>query len=337
VQTRARTVLANVSVRSTGAEWTGMIGLVPTDFESPEGGVLTSVTVEHRAQVIVLGNEKGGSGKSTTAMHLIVGLLRDGYRVGAIDLDARQGTLSGYLAARQAFAAARKVDLPVPRHLSVFRSELDSRAEAEVEEAARFEAALADLSRDCDIVVIDCPGADTYLSRLGHGAADTLITPINDSFVDFAMLAKVDPERIEVVHPSIYSEMVWQARKRRFARDRGRIDWIVMRNRMGANEARNKRDVGSTLDALAKRIGFRTVKGFGERVIFRELYLQGLTLMDVREAGLGIQLGMSHVAARAEVRALIGAIRKAPPDEGKALRVVTTEGISTAHADVAQG
>jgi chromosome partitioning protein len=337
VQTRARTVLANVSVRSTGAEWTGMIGLVPTDFESPEGGVLTSVTVEHRAQVIVLGNEKGGSGKSTTAMHLIVGLLRDGYRVGAIDLDARQGTLSGYLAARQAFAAARKVDLPVPRHLSVFRSELDSRAEAEVEEAARFEAALADLSRDCDIVVIDCPGADTYLSRLGHGAADTLITPINDSFVDFAMLAKVDPDRIEVVHPSIYSEMVWQARKRRFARDRGRIDWIVMRNRMGANEARNKRDVGSTLDALAKRIGFRTVKGFGERVIFRELYLQGLTLMDVREAGLGIQLGMSHVAARAEVRALIGAIRKAPPDEGKALRVVTTEGISTAHADVAQG
>lgn len=298
---------------------------------------MASVMVERRAQVIVLGNEKGGSGKSTTAMHLIVGLLRDGYRVGAIDLDARQGTLSGYLASRQAFATARMVDLPQPRHVSVFRSELDSRAEAEVEEAARFDAALADLSRDCDIVVIDCPGADTYLSRLGHGAADTLITPINDSFVDFAMLAKVDPDRIEVVHPSIYSEMVWQARKRRFARDRGRIDWIVMRNRMGANEARNKRDVGSTLDALAKRIGFRTVKGFGERVIFRELYLQGLTLMDVREAGLGIQLGLSHVAARAEVRALIGAIRKPPPENGKALRVVAAEGISTAHADVAQG
>ena len=116
-----------------------------------------------------------------------------------------------------------------------------------------------------------------------------------------------------MVHPSIYSEMVWEARKRRFSRDRGRIDWIVMRNRLGATEARNKRDVGATLEALAKRIGFRTVKGFGERVIFRELYLQGLTLMDVREAGLGIQLAMSHVAARAEVRALIGAIRKPPP------------------------
>ncbi len=265
---------------------------------------------DRRANVIVLGNEKGGSGKSTTAMHVIVGLLRDGYRLGAIDLDARQATLAAYLAARVAFSASRQVALPVPRYASVYRSDRDSRADAEAEERDAFGAALADLSRDCDIVVVDCPGADTYLSRLGHSHADTLITPINDSFVDFAMLAQVDPENHEVIRPSIYSEMVWEARKQRFARDRGRIDWIVMRNRMGANEARNKRDVGATLESLARRIGFRTVKGFGERVIFRELYLQGLTLMDVREAGLGIQLGMSHVAARAEVRALVGAIRK---------------------------
>ena len=265
---------------------------------------------DHRVNVIVLGNEKGGSGKSTTAMHVIVGLLRHGYRIGAVDLDARQATLAAYLAARAAFSASRQVALPMPRYASVYRSDQDSRADAEAEERAAFEAALTDLSQDCDIVVVDCPGADTYLSRLGHSYADTLITPINDSFVDFAMLAQVDPENHEVIRPSIYSEMVWEARKRRFARDRGRIDWIVMRNRMGANEARNKRDVGASLESLARRIGFRTVKGFGERVIFRELYLQGLTLMDVREAGLGIQLGMSHVAARAEVRALVGAIRK---------------------------
>jgi chromosome partitioning protein len=274
---------------------------------------LASLTVEHRAQIIVLGNEKGGSGKSTCAMHLIVGLLRDGYRVGAIDLDARQATLSAYIAARAAFAAQKGIDLPLPVGAAVHRSEKDSRAEAEAEETERFTQALAALSKTCDIVVIDCPGSDSFLSRLGHAQADTLVTPINDSFVDFAMLAKVDPDKHEVVHPSIYSEMVWQARKRRFAMDRGKIDWIVMRNRLGASEARNKRDVGTTLDALAKRIGFRTVKGFGERVIFRELYLQGLTLMDVKEAGLGIQMGMSHVAARAEVRSLIGAIRKPPP------------------------
>ncbi len=272
-----------------------------------------SIGYERRAHVIVLGNEKGGSGKSTTAMHLVVGLMRDGYRVGAIDLDARQGTLSGYLAARVAFAERHGVELPLPESRAVHRSERDSRAEAEAEEADRLQTALAELRAANDVLVIDCPGADTHLSRLGHAQADTLITPINDSFVDFAMLARVDPDNHAVIHPSIYSEMVWEARKRRFAADRGRIDWIVMRNRMGSTEMRNKRDVGATLETLAKRIGFRTVKGFGERVIFRELYLQGLTLMDVREAGLAIQIGMSHIAARAEVRALISAIRKPAP------------------------
>lgn len=274
---------------------------------------MASIGLEQRAQVIVLGNEKGGSGKSTSAMHVVVGLLRDGYRVGTIDLDARQGTLSNYLVSRVAYAERHKVDLPMPECASVFRSERDSRAEAEAEERDRLDGAFAELSRNCEIIVVDCPGADTHLSRYGHCAADTLITPINDSFVDFAMLARVDPDNHTVINPSIYSEMVWEARKKRFARDRGRIDWIVMRNRMGSTEMRNKRDVGATLEALAKRIGFRTVKGFGERVIFRELYLQGLTLMDVKEAGLPIQMGMSHIAARAEVRALLSAIKKNPP------------------------
>ncbi len=274
---------------------------------------MSSVSAEQRAHVIVLGNEKGGSGKSTTAMHLMVGLLRDGYAVGTIDLDARQGTLSGYLASRAAYAARHGVELPMPHAVSVFRSELDSRVDAEAEERGQLDAALAELSASCEVIVIDCPGADTNLARLAHASADTLITPINDSFVDFAMLARVDPDNHAVINPSIYSEMVWEARKRRFARDRTRIDWIVMRNRMGSTEMRNKRDVGATLETLAKRIGFRTVKGFGERVIYRELYLQGLTLMDVREAGLQIQLGMSHIAARAEVRALLSAIRKPLP------------------------
>ena len=279
---------------------------------------MSSVTFERRAHLIVLGNEKGGSGKSTTAMHLVVGLLRDGYRVGAIDLDARQGTLSGYLDARAAYASRHGVDLPVPHAASVFASRLDSREQAEAAERAALDAALAELSASSEIIVIDCPGADTNLARLAHAAADTLITPINDSFVDFAMLARVDPDNHAVINPSIYSEIVCQARKARFAPDRAPIDWIVMRNRMGSTEMRNKRDVGATLETLAKRIGFRTVKGFGERVIFRELYLQGLTLMDVREAGLQIQLGMSHIAARAEVRALLSAIRKPPPRQAAA-------------------
>jgi chromosome partitioning protein len=271
---------------------------------------MATIIAETRPTVIVLGNEKGGSGKSTTAIHIIVSLLRDGYRVAALDLDARQGTLAGTLAARQAFIDTKNVPLPMPVFASVHRSRLDHRVEAEAEERERFDAALKPLMSEAEIIVIDCPGADTYLSRYGHAHADTLITPINDSFVDFSMLAKVDPENHDIVKPSIYSEMVWEARKERFTRDRGRIDWIVMRNRLAAAEARNKRDVGSTLETLAKRIGFRTLKGFGERVIFRELYLQGLTLMDVKEANIGIAMGLSHVAARAEVRSLISAIKK---------------------------
>ena len=266
-----------------------------------------------RPSVIVLGNEKGGSGKSTTAIHVVIGLMRDGYRLGALDLDARQGTLAGTLAARQHFINSKSIPLPMPTFASVHRSSLDNRLEAEAEERARFDAAFAEIAQSADIIVIDCPGADTYLSRYGHAHADTLITPINDSFVDFSMLAKVDPDNHDIVQPSIYSEMVWEARKNRFSSDRGRIDWIVMRNRLAASEARNKRDVGETLESLAKRIGFRTLKGFGERVIFRELYLQGLTLMDVREANIGIAMGMSHVAARAEVRALLSTIKKPAP------------------------
>ncbi len=274
---------------------------------------MATLSADTRPNVIVLGNEKGGSGKSTTAIHIIVGLLRDGYRVGALDLDARQGTLAGTLAARQHFIDSRKIALPMPAFAAVHRSTLDNRLEAEAVERERFDAAFAEVAANAEIVVIDCPGADTYLSRYGHAQADTLITPINDSFVDFSMLAKVDPDNHNIVKPSVYSEMVWEARKHRFAADRGRIDWVVMRNRLAASEARNKRDVGSTLESLAKRIGFRTLKGFGERVIFRELYLQGLTLMDVREANIGIALGLSHVAARTEVRALLSTLKKPAP------------------------
>ena len=272
-----------------------------------------TVQAEEKPYFIVLGNEKGGSGKSTTSIHIIVSLLRDGYRVGAIDLDARQGTLAGTLAARQAYVESKGVSLPLPEFRAVNRSDLDTRQQVEAEERERFDEAVTELVHaGIEVIVVDCPGSDNFLSRYGHSFADTLITPINDSFVDFSMLAKVEPDNHDIIKPSIYSEMVWEARKNRFNRDHGKIDWIVMRNRLAAVEARNKRDVGETLEALAKRIGFRTLKGFGERVIFRELYLLGLTLMDVREANVGIAMGLSHIAARNEVRALISAI-KLPP------------------------
>ena len=259
-----------------------------------------------RPRIIVVGNEKGGSGKSTAAMHLVVGLLRAGRRVGSVDVDSRQATLSRYLDNRRATNAAKGANLPLPEHRRVEFSKLRGEA-ADADERARFEAALAELA-PCDVVVIDTPGADSFLSRLAHSHADTIVTPVNDSFVDLDLLAKIEADTLKVVRPSLYAEMVWETKKTRAIRDRGSIDWIVMRNRLGAVEARNKRAVGQVLEQLARRIGFRLAPGFGDRVIFRELFLQGLTLLDVGERRLGVSMSLSHVAARQEVRDLLAAV-----------------------------
>src|SRR6185295_1944724 len=125
----------------------------------------------------------------------------------------------------------RDVALPMPRRILLESSTLDSRAEAEAEEQERFQAALAELA-ECDYVVVDCPGSYSTYSRLAHAAADTLITPMNDSLVDFDMLARLDPASGKINGPSIYSEMVWKARQARAATGRRPMDWVVLRNRI---------------------------------------------------------------------------------------------------------
>ena len=257
------------------------------------------------AHIVVLGNEKGGSGKTTTAMHLIALLLHEGARVGSMDLDSRQRSLTRYVENRKAWAEANGVKLVMPDHVVIPRSDADTVTEAQAIERGAFEAEFNRLSAENDFIVIDCPGADSYLSRLAHATADTLITPMNDSFVDFDLLGRVDPQSWKIKGPSVYSEMVWESRKRRVMRDGGKIDWVVMRNRLSSLAAKNKRRVEGVLEALATRIGFRLAPGVGERVIFREMFPSGLTLLDLRQEGVEAQMSMSHVAARAEVRALL--------------------------------
>ncbi len=257
------------------------------------------------ARMIVFGNEKGGSGKSTVAMHVVVGLLRAGHKVGTIDVDSRQATLTRYLENRATVAETKGFNLPLPEHRLVVRSE-----KSPEEDAERFNQAVDALSRNCDVVVVDTPGSDAPLSRLAHSYADTLVTPMNDSFVDLDLLAKVDPETFKVICPSAYAEMVWEQRKKRMQRDGRSIDWIVVRNRLSTLDTRNKRNMEKVLGSLAKRIGFRTAPGFGDRVIFREMFLSGLTLLDLRDTGT--RLTMSHIAARQEVRDLLAAVVSTP-------------------------
>jgi chromosome partitioning protein len=262
-----------------------------------------------RAHVLVIGNEKGGSGKSTTAMHIAVALLVDGGRVATIDLDARQGTFTRYVENRASYGRRKSIELPMPLHQAVAAS-----GDAQ-DEKTRLEAALEQTVGTADYVVIDTPGSDTHLSRLAHTWADTLLTPLNDSFVDLDLLARVDPETLKIVRPSIYAEAVWKQRQVRAVQGQRPIDWIVMRNRLSSIAARNKRDMGTVIDALAKRIGFRTAQGLSERVIYRELFLNGLTLLDLKH-GAGPAMTMSHVTARQEVRDLVRALTLPPPGAG---------------------
>ena len=265
-------------------------------------------------RIIVLGNEKGGTGKSTTAAHLIVALLKRGFSVGSIDLDARQGTLSRLMENRADYAKRMGLDLELPEHRRLYRSESSARGAAEWEEKRAFERAVADLA-DRDYIVMDTPGNDSFLSRAGHACADVLITPLNDSFLDLDLLARIDPQGRQILGPSLYSQMVWEQRQQRAVMGLPPMDWIVMRNRLSHIDARNKREIGRLLELLSQRIGFRLAPGFGERVIFRELFLKGLTLLDLRDDDPEFQLSMSHVAARQEVRALLRAIGlpEAPP------------------------
>ena len=263
-----------------------------------------------RAHIIVLGNEKGGSGKTTTGMHIIIALMRLGFSVGSMDLDARQRSLSRYIENRKATMAKESATLPMPSHVIIGKSPFNTAEEAEADERDRFTRALARLLVTCDFVVIDSPGNDTYLARLAHSCADTVITPVNDSFVDVDVLAAVNGMSLKVERPSIYSEMLWEQKMQRAKRDGGSIDWLVMRNRLSNIDARNKRMITKVMEELHRRLGFRLAPGFSERVIFRELFLLGLTVLDVVETSKGGNtLSMSHLAARQEVRDLLLALR----------------------------
>lgn len=264
-------------------------------------------TEESVPYVIVVGSEKGGTGKSTTAIHLAVALMKLGYRVGTVDLDARQGTFTAFWRNRAAQAAANGLALEQTKHRDIPRSGASEAAAAEADEAGRLQDAFDDLA-DCHFVVVDTPGSDSYLCRLGHNRADTLVTPLNDSFLDIEVLARINRERREVEAPSVYSQLVWEQNNQRVVAGRPPIDWVVLRNRLAHLEARNMREIEALLSLLAKRIGFRLAPGISERVVFRELFMKGMTALDLPETGEGHGQVSSHAAARREVQGLLQAI-----------------------------
>ena len=247
-----------------------------------------------RLHVIVFANEKGGTGKSTTAVHVAIALASKGARVGCFDLDHRQRTMGRYLDNRAATIKRTGRELPMPRYATHDGETMDC-----------FSESLEQLGDGADFLVIDTPGRDDKFARIAVTNADTLVTPMNDSFVDLDLIGQVDPESFRVVRPSFYSELIWESRKRRAKADGETIDWVVLRNRMQHIEARNMRRVSEAIDQLSKRVGFRVISGLSERVIYRELFPQGLTMLDSREFG---EMGLSHVAARQELREMMAGL-----------------------------
>ena len=272
------------------------------------------MSMPHR---IVFANEKGGTGKSTTAVHVAVALAYQGARVAALDLDTRQATLFRYCENRAATQARRNVKLPGP----VFDTCHGETIEALEEEAAR-------IGEDADFIVFDTPGRDDPFARHVAASADTLVTPMNDSFVDFDLIGQVDAESFKVRKLSFYSELIWEARIKRsrvqIEQERREMDWVVVRNRTGYTDARNQRRIDEALTELSKRVGFRAVQGLSERVIYRELFPSGLTLLDKGHLG---ELGTSHLVARQELRNLLQNLRLPMPSEnqGRDVALPSTE------------
>ena len=266
----------------------------------------------HQAYVIVCGNEKGGSGKTTTAMHLIIELLNGGHRVASIDLDSRQLSLTRYFENRVAWNRRMGLRMPVPDHFRLERCHGDIVTDNENVELGRFQAILEQTERSHDFIVIDTPGHDSFVMRLAHSMADTLITPINDSYVDFDVLARIDPATSEVIDISHYAKMVREARRHRRTVDNGLLDWVVVRNRISPGAGRN---VADSLGDLSMRLGCRLADGITERAIFRELFPIGMTALDsMNEDAMGSGATIAHLAARQEVRSLVAALRL-PIDE----------------------
>jgi chromosome partitioning protein len=260
------------------------------------------------AHIIVVGNEKGGAGKSTVSMHVATALSRMGHKTSMLDLDLRQRTLGRFIDNRKAFLASADLELPSPTMHELPEVEAEAIKPGENIFDLRLSAAVANLEPVSDFILIDCPGSHTRLSQVAHSLADTLITPLNDSFIDFDLLAHTDATGDKITGPSVYSEMVWNARQLRAQAGLEPIDWIVVRNRMGAQRMVNKDKMERAIKNLSKRIGFRIAPGFNERVIFRELFPRGLTLLDLKDIGVS-QLNISNVAARQELRDLMKALK----------------------------
>jgi chromosome partitioning protein len=292
--------------------------------------------------VVVVGNEKGGSGKTTIAMHVAVALLKAGQRVATIDLDGRQRTLTHYVENRRGWARRRQTDLELPTHFCIARVEGPIVHENEAAEFSDFQRAVAAVQDRHDFVVIDTPPHDSYLMRLAHSITDTLVTPLNDSFLDLDVLATLDPVTLTVTGVSHYGKLVREARRHRRLVDGALIDWVVVRNRISPQRPPAADILCGCLQELALNAGFRGAPGFHERPIYRDLFPRGLTALDELCATTpGVGGEVSRIPASCEVEGLLEGLKLPINDRGRRRAALRAEWFASRHkpldADVLAG
>jgi chromosome partitioning protein len=273
------------------------------DFESDSSDLRS-------AHVIVVGNEKGGAGKSTISIHVTVALLKAGYRVASIDLDTRQQTLTRFFENRRSWSANANWPVELPHHCAMARGESDDLRANEAREFADFAAAIGAVEHDYEFVVIDTPASDSYLMRLAHSLADTLISPLNDSYIDVDVFSRVNHDRKQRGAVAHYADLVLEARRKRRLVDNGVIDWVMVRNRMASLANNNARQIAISIARIGAELRFRVADGFHDRVIFRELFPIGLTALDAIEQGAQKgALTSSQQSARQEIESLVASLQ----------------------------
>lgn len=248
---------------------------------------------------IVLGNERGGVGKTTLAANLGVAIARSGITAALLELDGRQRSLARWLERRVATARRNSESLTIPAHEVLVPARFDSISLNEERDFAMLSAAVERLDRIADVIVADTASGDSYLTRLAHSLADIVLTPVEDSFAARDLLA------------GGYGRTIAEARRSRDGMGDGRVDWIVVENRRGAVPGRADGAIGMPLAALAREHGFRTAPGLREQLVHRALFAEGRAVCDATpHEGLRLPLSATdaRVAARQEVEALVSAL-----------------------------
>jgi chromosome partitioning protein len=256
-------------------------------------------------------------------MHLAVGLIKAGRRVATLDIDFEGRTLSQYIHNRLGFAQANELALDTPAHYRVTDALSNTKSgETETAEINFISSAIAAAESDHDFIIIDTPSVLTKSNLFAHALADTVISPINDSFLDLDAIVP-STEMTQEIARSAYTAAIHRAREARELVTSRTIEWLVIPNRVFSSlDTRNERTIRMAIEEASLRLGFRIAPGIAELLVYRQLFPKGLTAFDpMEESLLGVKPGISHVLARQDLRQLTSLVNFTPDRESDEWRM----------------